>query len=671
MTVRQPEKSIPAIKNQAQPRLRSDEAMLLHVTGQSRFICDEPKPEHLCHAVIVPNPHPHARITRIDSTVAKKMDGAIAVLTASDIPGENQLGVKFKDEPLLPESEVCYIGQPVALVVAETRESAKRASLSVQVDYEILEPILTIDHANQLNSLIAPEFGLSSGDLEAGFQNSEHILEGVVSSSSQEHVYFETQRVRAVPGEGREMTLYCGTQSPSEVQHLTAHVLGVDRKDITVDVKRLGGAFGGKESAAALWGGLAALAAHHTKRPVELKLDRADDMQWTGKRHPFKSRYRVGFDSTGRILAYSVNFHADAGASADLTMAIMQRAVLHAENVYHIPNIEVRAKPLRTHLPPNTAFRGFGAPQGIFVIESVIQRIARALNKDPLNIRKLNAYRDGDTAPYGRVLREVNALPLMERIEAHAHYADLKKAVHEFNHQHRFRKQGIGIVPLKFGISFTTPFLNQGSALVHLYADGSVSVSHGGIEMGQGVNTKVARIVADEMGVSLDQVKIESHNTKRTANTSPTAASTGADINGNAALNAARMIMDRLRPVATELLQLKFGVDISPERVAFGSGRAFDPAVPESTVALAEIASHAWQRRIDLSAHGYYSTPGLNFDWESGRGAPFAYYVYGCGLVVAEVDILTGEVSLTDAFLIHETSKSVDTKVDRGQIEGS
>ena len=646
-----------------------DEAVRLHVKGESRFICDNPKPEHLHYAAVVASPHAHARILRIKTETAKLVDGVAGVFTWRDIPGENELGIKIKDEPLLPEQIVSYIGQPVAVVVAKTEAIAKQACHAIEVDYEVLEPILTIEQARAKRSLIAPEFGLSAGDVEQGFSVSDHVIEAVVTSCAQEHLYFETQRVRAIPGEEREMLLQSSTQSPSEVQTLAARVLKVDRKDITVDVKRLGGAFGGKESAAGLWSCLAALACYHLKLPVELKLSREEDMAWTGKRHPFESRCKVGFDNNGRINAYSVEFDADGGACADLTMAIMQRAVLHAENSYRIPNVKILARPLKTNIAPNTAFRGFGAPQGVFVIESVIQRIARKLGKDPLDIRKLNAYGEKDTTPYGQELHEANVLPLIERLEEHAGYEKLKQEVREFNRRERFVKRGIGIVPVKFGISFTTPFLNQGSALVHLYTDGSVSVSHGGIEMGQSVNTKVAKVVAAEMGVPLEQIKIESHNTKRTANTSPTAASTGADINGNAARVAASEIIERLKPLAKKLLQAAGGKQV--DRLLFADGYVFDNDNPQSRLSIKELAVQAWQSRIDLSAHGYYSTPRLKFDWETGRGTPFAYFVYGCGLVVAEVDILTGYVTLKETHLIHETAKSIDERVDRGQIEGA
>ncbi len=643
----------------------------LHVTGKSQFIGDIPKPAGMCYISVVPSAYAHARIIGIDASSALRMSGVLTVLTAADIPGENQIGSKIKDEPLLADTEACYIGQPIAIVVAEDHEIAVQARAQVKIEYGPQELILTIRQALAARSMITSELKLANGDVEAGFAQSEFVLEGDIVNGSQEHVYFETQITRAVPGEDNEITLYSGTQAPSEVQQVCARVLGCDRKDITVDVRRLGGAFGGKESAATLWASLAGLACYQTRRPVELRLSRGDDMGWTGKRHPIESTYKVGFDRNGRINSYAVEFNGNAGAFADLTMAILQRAVLHAENAYCIPNIHVIARPMKTHLPPNTAFRGFGAPQGIFVIESVIERIALQLNKDPLEIRKVNAYREGDATPYGQPLTEVNTAPLFERLETLSKYKQACADVDQFNAGHRFVKRGVSIIPVKFGISFTTPFLNQGSALVHLYTDGSVSVSHGGVEMGQSVNTKVARVVAAESGVPLNRIRIESHNTKRTANTSPTAASTGADINANAARNAAQKIVTRLRPVAAELLQNKTASSHDPERLVFRNGLIFDPAEPNVTLTTKELVNAAWMQRVDLSAHGYHKTPGLKFDWEVGRGTPFAYFVYGCAMVEVEVDILTGNFTAKRAVIVHETGPSIDPLVDRGQIEGA
>jgi xanthine dehydrogenase large subunit len=651
-----------AVRNPAGP---------LHATGRARFLRDEPKPHGLCVAVPLPSPHAHAKIISLDTHAAQRAAGVIAVLTAADVPGELFLNARTEDEPLLPHAEVSYVGQPVALVVAESEGVAYAARELIAVEYKELPALLSIDKALAARSHLGPDYRVQRGDVEKALANSEFVLEGVVENGSQEHVYFEPQYARAIPGEDQEITLYSATQAPSEVQETAARVLGLNRKDITVDVRRIGGGFGGKEAQATLWACLAALACFRTRRPVELKLSRVEDMAWTGKRHPFKSRYRVGFDSAGLIQAYEIEFAANGGAFADLTIPIVQRAIVHAENAYYIPHISIVARSCRTHLPPNTAFRGFGAPQGIFVIETVIERIARHLGKDSLAVRKLNAYRDRQRTPYGQILHEVQTLPMLKRLEQISDYANLQKDVAAFNATHVHCKRGIGVVPVKFGISFNATHLNQAAALIQVYTDGSVSVSHGGVDMGQGLNTKIAQVAAAELGVPLQQIRVESHNTKRTANTSATAASTGADLNGAAVRDAARQIKSRLTALAAELLTQKAGTQVLPFRLVFRRGTIFDPRNPDIALSFTTLADAAWHARIDLCAHGYYRTPGLKFDWKTGRGTPFRYFVYGCGLVVAEVDTLTGMVSLPAVYIVHETARSLNRAVDQGQIEGA
>jgi xanthine dehydrogenase large subunit len=652
-------------------RAVNNPAAPLHVTGRARFIRDESRPAGLCFAVVLPSPHAHARILSLDVTSAQQIPGVAAILTAADIPGEKYVNAKSQDEPILPENEVTYVGQPVAVVVAETEKAAEAGRDAIRAEYEALPAILTITDALQARSFLGPEFKVARGNAVKALTCAEHVLEGTVQSGAQEHVYFETQCARAIPGEDQEMTLYSATQAPSEVQEVVAHMLGLRRKDITVDVKRIGGGFGGKESLATLWACLAALSSYRTRRPVELKLPRIDDMAWTGKRHPFESHYRVGFDPKGIIQAYQVEMNANGGAYIDLTFPILHRAIVHAENAYYIPDIHIVARPCRTNLPPNTAFRGFGAPQGIFIIESVIERIAHHLGLDPLEVRKRNAYREGQKTPYGQTLHEVKAEAHLKQLEKVTHYASLRQEVNQFNATHRYVKRGIGIVPVKFGISFNAPHLNQGNALVMVYADGSVSVSHGGIEMGQEVNTKVAQVVAGELGLTLDRIRIESHNTKRTPNTSPTAASTGADLNGAAALDAARQIRERLVPLALELLSQGDRRPADAKRLLFEKNEVFDAKRPATKLSFAELAEAAWRARIDLGAHGFFKTPGLKFDWKTGRGTPFRYFVYGSALAVAEVDILTGMVTLPMVHIIHETASSINPAIDRGQIEGA
>jgi xanthine dehydrogenase large subunit len=641
------------------------------VTGQARFICDEPAPAGMLFAVAVQSPHARARIIGTDTAEARSLPGVAAVLTAADIPGHNQIGGMIADEPMLAEGEVQYIGQPVALVVAADADTATRAAGLVRVEYEPLPPVFTIAEALSHGSLYAPERRIERGDVDAALAAAPHRLDGVIETNAQEHLYLETQRCRAVPGEDSEITLYPSTQSPSEVQEMAARVLGLQSKDVTVDVRRIGGGFGGKENSATLWACLAAFACYHTHRPVEARLSRQQDLAYTGKRHPFACRYRAGFDSSGRILAYSVEFDINGGAFADLSMAILERAMLHADNCYHIPNARIIGRACRTNLPPNTAMRGFGAPQAIFTIESVIERIGRELGLDPFTVRSRNAYKPGQTAPYGQPVPEPCTPELLERLRTAAGYEALRQEADRFNRQHRSRHRGIGIVPVKFGVSFTASFRNQGAALVWVYADGSVSVSHGGVEMGQEVNTKVAQVVATEFGIDISRVRVETNNTKRVGNSSPTAASTGADINGNAALNACRIIKPRLAEYAAGLLAESAGTTPEPGQVTFADNAFFDRRRPDVRVAFSELAHLAYRARVNLGAQGFYRTPGVEFDRDKGQGTPFAYFAYGCCLCVAEVDLLTGTSHLLKAHVIHETGRSLNPGIDRGQICGA
>lgn len=648
----------------------------LHVTGRSRFITDEPVPPGMLQVKVLVSPHAHARIRAIALDRARAMPGVAAVLTARDIPGENQIGMVIKDEPLLAQDKVCYVGQPVAIVVGRTAAEAAEAARAIEVTYEPLAPVFEAEQALKLGSLYAPERKIERGDIAAGFAAAEFTLDGSIVTGSQEHMYLETQRTRAIPGEDQEVLLFPATQSPGEVQEVAARVLGLDRKDVTVDVKRLGGGFGGKESGATLWACLAALACHRTRRPVELCLTRVEDMSWTGKRHPFHIKYRVGFNRDGRLVAYDAEFNINGGAFTDLSLAILERGMLHADNAYFIPNVRVIGRACRTNLPPNTALRGFGAPQGIFAIETVIERIARRLSLDRVAVRRLNVYRDGQETHYGQPVAEAATDELLARLLEAAQYAKLRDRVREFNRGNRDRKQGIGVVPVKFGISFTSSFLNQGSALVWVYADGTISVSHGGIEMGQGVNTKVAQIVAHEFGVGLGQIRVESSSTRRVGNASPTAASTGADINGNAARLAAQAIVARLRPLAAELLAAGAGNPAAaappdPEQIVFQGGMVFDRRAPEVRLAFRELSSEAHRQRVNLGAQAFYRTPDIGWDRATGRGRPFSYFVFGCCLAIAEVDALTGSVRVREAHIVHETGRSLNPALDQGQIEGA
>lgn len=643
----------------------------LHVTGKSKFIGEDNKPEGLLYARFLLSPIAHATILKLDVSKAREMTNITAVFTCKDVPGVNQIGHVIKDEPLFPEKEIMYVGQPLAMVLSPYPLVADKAVKLIELEYKELHPIFDIDEADKKKEWYIPERKIENGKVQTELKTAKHTLSGVVESSNQEHFYMETQRCWAVPGEGNTLTLYSATQSTMEVQEVMSHVLGIPANQIVLDVRRLGGAFGGKERAGTLWACLAGLGAFITQKPVEVKLDRVEDMLATGKRHPFKSRYKVGFDDKGKITAYDIELLANGGAYADLSVAILERAMFHAENAYHIPDICIRGRACRTNLPPNTAFRGFGAPQGIFVIENVIEQIAHKLKLDPLEVRLRNLYKTGDIAPYGQPVKETNMKSLFARLKTISSYDKLKADVDKFNKQNKTMKQGIGIVPVKFGISFTTALLNQGSALIWIYIDGTVSVTTGGIEMGQEVNSKVAIIVAKVLGISFDNIRVESSNSQRVGNASPTAASTGTDINGNAARLAAEQIRERLVKLAAELLSKKTNKKLKDSDILMADDKALVKTNPKLFINFPDLIRIAYNSRIALGAHGYYATPEVHFDRDKGKGHPFAYYVYGAALVRVEIDTLTGNSRLLDTYIVHETAPSLHDDIDRGQIIGA
>lgn len=639
------------------------------VTGQARYIYDEPKPEGLLCVKVMPSKYAHARIISVNTKQAQKIKGVAEVLTYQDIPGQNQIGVGILDEPLLPNKKVNYIGQPVAVVVAQNEQIAEQALKLINIKYQPLLPILTIDQAIQKQSLLGPIRKIERGNLIHGFNKSDFVIDGQITTNSQDHFYLETQVCRAIPNEDNQIIIYSATQSPSEVQEIVARVLGIKNKDVTVDVKRLGGGFGGKERAATIWAGLAALAAYKTQQPVQLRLSRLEDMSWRGKRHPIQVNYKVGFNKTGKILSYAVDFNLDAGAYADLTMAIMQRAMVHADNCYFIPNIRIIGRPLKTNLPPNTAMRGFGAPQGIFAIEYIIDQIAHKLKVDPNQIRKINFYKEKQTTPYGQPVHDANLPFLFQKLEKNTRYSVLQKQVSEFNQQNKYLKQGIATTPVKFGISFTKISHNQASALIWVYPDSTVSISHGAIEMGQEANTKIAQIVAKTLGLALNRVRVETTNTKRIGNSTPTAASVCIDLNGNAAKIAAQKILDRLTPLAQDIIKSRFNT--TPKQISFHNNFVFDRKNPDHKIEFKELVKSAHEARIPLGAHGFYKTPRINFSAEKGKGSPFSYFVFGCAMSLVQVDILSGNFDILKTWIVHENGKPINLAIDRGQIQGA
>ncbi|MBN2689364.1 MAG: molybdopterin-dependent oxidoreductase [Gammaproteobacteria bacterium] len=643
-----------------------------HVTGYSRFIGDGVKHQGILVAKMVVSTKAHAKLLEVDCEKAKKIAGVRAVLTYLDIPGENQVGHPVPDQPLLAETEVNFIGEPIALVVAESEKAATKALAAIDIKYEALPAIFSIEEAVGRKNFLGPCPKLETGDVEQAFATCDFVLEDMVGTPAQEHVYLETQRCIAVPGAEHEIILYPASQSANAVQEIAAQILGWKRKDITVDISRLGGAFGGKEGGITnAIAALTALACYHCNSSVELKLKRYEDQAWSGKRHPFSAKYKVGFNKDGKIIAYKAALYANGGAYTDLTLSVLERAVLSADNAYYIPNALIEGYPCRTNLLPNTAFRGFGGPQGIFIMESVIERVAQHLQMDPILIREVNVYQSGQKTHYGQIVSEACGEDMLKRLKTLSQYQQLKKDTELFNKNNSLVKRGLGVLLSKFGIAFTMSFINQASALIWLYGDGSVSLSHGAVEMGQQVHTKVAQIVAHTLGISLDSIRAESVNTKRIANASPTAASTATDLNGNAALKAAQELKSRLIPVAIRFLKKDHNVDSTVEDIIFLDNKIYDKSHPDQFITFKELVSHAYVMQVDLGAHGFYKADKLFYDRNTGKGEPFSYFVNGACLAQVEIDVLTGKTNVLKVFIVHEAATSINKEIDIGQVTGA
>ena len=642
----------------------------LHLTGSSRFIADEiPLPEML-YAKFLFSPVAHARITKLDASDANAIPGVEKVVTALDIPGMNQIGLVIQDEPLFPEKEIMYIGQPLAMVLAQDEKIAEAAVKLIHLEYEELPPILEIEEADKKGEWYIPERKIESGDVQKALAEAEFTLQGITETPTQEHFYLETQRCRAIPGEDGQIFLHTATQSTMEVQEVVSRLLNLPANHIIVEVPRLGGAFGGKERGATIWASMAALGCFLTHKPVQVLLEREEDMRSTGKRHPFQGRWKVGFNAHGKIEALDIELLSNGGAYADLSIAILERAMFHAENAYFIPNVRIRGRACRTNLPPNTAFRGFGAPQAIYIIESILEQMAKKLQLDPLELRELNAYRTGDITPYSQIIIESNFPAIFEKLAINSNYRQLKEEVEHYNIRHNESKQGLGIVPVKFGISFTTTHMNQASALLWIYIDGTVSLTTSAVEMGQEVSTKCAIVVSEILGIPLDNIRIESSNSQRVGNSSPTAASTGTDLNGNASRIAAEKIKSRLSPIAQQMLNNQ-GIDCTLEKICFKDGTVFASDYPEKKIEFKDLIRQAYLSRIPLGVYGYYSTPDLSFDREMGKGSPFHYFVFGAALAQVQINLLTGEHQVLKVFIVHETGNSLNKDIDLGQIEGA
>ena len=634
---------------------------ILHVKGRSLFVDDHRLPENALHGAAAVSPSPHGKIRSIDTSAALALPGVHSVLTAGDIPGENQIGSILMDEVLLAEKEVGFRGEPVALVLADSRETAVMAAGLVEVGIIEMEPVFDPREAFERGMLLAPPRTFSMGDTSGTWRDCDVIVAGRADSGGQEHLYLETQASFAVPMENGCVRICSGTQGPTFVQKVAARVLGIPMHKVEVDVGRLGGAFGGKEDQATPWAVMAALGAFLTGRPVKVVLDRQRDMAWTGKRHPYSSDFRLGLDGDGRMLAWEVTYYQNGGAASDLSTAIMERTLLHCTNAYHIPNVRATGVCCRTNLPPNTAFRGFGAPQAMFVMESAIHLASIELGIGPEVIQERNLLRRGDAFPFGmkyggNELRRSWELLSGATGEQAEETGSPKAPPH--------LRTGTAYMPVCFGISFTNTSLNQASALVHVYTDGSVGVSTGAVEMGQGVNTKIAQAAARTLGIDLSRIKVETTNTTRAANTSPTAASTGADMNGNATRTACSMILQRLLDFAGEHLDASAScrLAIEKEEVLLDGGR--------TGYLWEDLVAGAYLARVSLSAQAHYATPGLHFDRATEKGSPFAYHVSGAAVTRVTVDCLRGTFTVDSVRIVHDAGESINPLVDLGQIEG-
>ncbi|MDB5841914.1 MAG: xdhB, partial [Herminiimonas sp.] len=659
-------------KNDVQPwaevgRSHPHESAALHVLGEASYTDDLPELQGTLHGALGLSQKAHARIRAIDLDPVRRAAGVVAVLTAADIIGTNDCGPIIHDDPILADGLVQYVGQPMFAVIADSHDAARRAARMAVVDYDELPAILTPQAARDAASLVLPPMRLERGNFQAAFAQAPHRISGQLFVGGQEQFYLEGQIAYAIPKEDRGMLVLCSTQHPSEMQHVVASALGVPSHNVTVECRRMGGGFGGKESQSALWAAVAAISAAQLKRPVKLRADRDDDMLVTGKRHCFYYEYEIGHDDAGRIMAAKVEMVTRAGFSADLSGPVATRAVCHIDNTYYLPDVEIVALCGKTNTQSNTAFRGFGGPQGAIATEYVIDEIARNLGKDPLDIRKLNFYGRNDAegrnlTPYGQKVEDNVIHELIAELEESSAYRQRRRAAQEFNAGSPVLKKGIAITPVKFGIAFNVSHLNQAGALVHVYVDGSILVSHGGTEMGQGINTKVMQVVAHELGVTLGCVRATAADTSKVANTSATAASTGADLNGKAAQDAARRIRMRLATFAAE----KYGGDAGA--VVFAANEV---RVNGQALAFCEVVAQAYLARVQLWSDGFYATPDLHWDSASMTGRPFSYYAYGAAVSEVIVDSLTGEWKLLRADALYDAGQSLNPAIDIGQVEGA
>ncbi|MBS0339031.1 MAG: xanthine dehydrogenase molybdopterin binding subunit [Proteobacteria bacterium] len=649
---------------------RPHESAALHVAGEATYVDDIPELTGTLHCALGLSPVAAGRLTGVKLDVIRAMPGVVDVLIASDIPGSNDCGSIVHDDPILCDGEIRFLGQPVFAVVARTRNEARRAAAKAKdvLAIEAATPVLTPQQAHEKGQYVVPPMHLerstTEGGAKAAIARAPHKLKSSFDVGGQEQFYLEGQISYAIPKEGGAVLVHCSTQHPSEMQHLVAHALHLHANEVQVECRRMGGGFGGKESQSGLFACVAAIAAHKLKKPVKLRLDRDDDFMITGRRHCFWYEYEVGYDDEGRVLGAEITMVSRAGHSADLSGPVMTRAICHFDNAYWLPDVSMHGYSGKTNTQSNTAFRGFGGPQGAIAIENIMDSIARNLGKDPLDVRQVNFYgkTERNVTPYRQLVSDNVIHELVGQLEASSDYRERREAIAAFNAASPVLKRGIALAPLKFGISFNVKHFNQAGALVHVYTDGSILVNHGGTEMGQGLNTKVAQVVAHELGVRFDSVRATATDTSKVANTSATAASTGADLNGKAAQDAARQIKERLAACAAARHGGK------AEDVRFANDKV---EVNGKTLSFATLVGEAYLDRVQLWSDGFYATPGLSWDRETMTGRPFYYYAYGAAVSEVVVDTLTGEWKLLRADILHDAGRSMNPAVDIGQVEGA
>lgn len=655
------------------------ESAHLHVTGEAVYTDDIPELRGTLYAALIMSPVAHGELIGegIDRAAVLAQHGVVAVYTAKDIPGENNCGPIIHDDPFLAAGKVEFLGQAVAVVVATDMLYAREVAKHAKVLVKELPALLTIEEALAAQSFIMPAKGITRGKPAEAIEKAPRKITGSTYCGQQEQFYLEGQITYAVPREDDQLTLYVSTQHPDGNQREAAAALNLTTKDVEVICRRMGGAFGGKEGNASIFSQSAALAAHLLKRPVKLRVNRDDDMMITGKRHDFRIDYTVGFDDNGRILGADFMLASRCGYSTDFSGPVNDRAVLHIDNCYYLPHLHIISHRCKTHTQSGTAFRGFGGPQGMFGIETVIEEIAQQIGKDPLDVRKINLYQDpaisGDagsmTTQYNQVIEDFIADKVIDQVETESKYRARRASVTAFNTKNKYRKKGVALVPLKFGISFTATMLNQGGALLNIYMDGSVSVNHGGTEMGQGLNTKMAQVAADGLGIPVRYVRVTGTDTQKVPNASATAASSGADINGAAINNACDQMRDRLAPVAARLL----GCDASAIKfeAACAVNTSLNGTNDRKTVDWKSLVKQAWLDRVGLSVTGFYMTPDIKYDFTTLQGKAFYYNCYGAAVTEVEIDTRTGEWWLQAVDIVHDAGQSINPAIDLGQIEGA